>query len=154
EPQPTTKPSTAVLTGRGGIVPPALLAQMVRSGAKVRPVRRPGDKPEPGYRPSAALAEYVRLRDLTCRFPNCDVPAELCDIDHTVPWPFGPTHASNLSCKCRKHHLLKTFWDGWSDRQLPDGTLVWTSPAGRKYVTHPGSRLLIPQWRTATADLS
>ncbi|MGY4708056.1 DUF222 domain-containing protein [Mycolicibacterium sp. CBM1] len=153
EPAPTAMPSTAIVAGRGDIVPPALLAQMAVSGAKVRHLRRPSGEPEPGYRPSAALAEFVRLRDLTCRFPNCDVPAELCDIDHTVPWPWGPTHASNLSCKCRKHHLLKTFWPGWSDRQLPDGTLIWTSPAGKRYVTHPGSRLLIPQWNTATAEL-
>ncbi|HTY28041.1 MAG TPA: DUF222 domain-containing protein [Mycobacterium sp.] len=153
EPEPTAKPGTAVITGRGGIVPPALLAQMIRSGAKVRHLRRPSDKPEPGYRRSAALAEFVRLRDLTCRFPNCDVPAEFCDIDHTIPWPWGPTHPSNLACKCRKHHLLKTFWPGWSDRQLPDGTVVWTTPAGKKYVTVPGSRLLIPQWNTTTAAL-
>jgi hypothetical protein len=78
------------------------------------------------------------------------VPAECCDVDHTVPWPLGATHPSNLSCKCRKHHLLKTFWAGWSDRQLPDGTLIWTSPTGNTYVTHPGSRLLFPQWDTST----
>lgn len=33
----------------------------------------------------------------------------------------------------RCHHLLKTFWTGiggWTDRQLPDGTVIWTSPAG------------------------
>ncbi|TGD89289.1 HNH endonuclease [Mycolicibacterium sp. CH28] len=142
-----------VLTGHGGIVPAPLLAELVRAGAKVRYVRRPGDEPESGYRPSTALDEFVRLRDLTCRFPNCDVPAELCDVDHTIPWPWGKTHASNLSCKCRKHHLLKTFWEGWTDRQLPDGTLIWTSPTGRTYVTRPGSRLLIPQWDTTTAAL-
>ncbi len=153
EPAPSSGPSTSLIAGRGGVVPPALLAQMIRSGAKLRPLRRPGDEPEPGYRPSRALDEFVRLRDVTCRFPNCDVPAERCDVDHTVPWPWGPTHASNLSCKCRKHHLLKTFWEGWSDRQLPDGTLIWTSPAGKRYVTHPGSRLLIPQWETTTAEL-
>ena len=153
EPAPTAGRSTSIIAGRGGIVPPGQLARVIGSGAKVRRMRRPGDEPEPGYRPSTALDEFVRLRDLTCRFPNCDVPAEFCDIDHTVPWPWGPTHASNLSCKCRKHHLLKTFWRGWSDRQLPDGTLIWTSPAGKRYVTHPGSRLLIPQWNTATAQL-
>ena len=29
--------------------------------------------------------------------------------------------------------MLKTFWNGphgWRDRQLPDGTVVWTSPPG------------------------
>ena len=37
--------------------------------------------------------------------------------------------ASNLKCVCREHHLIKTFW-GWQDQQLPDGTLIWTSPSG------------------------
>ncbi len=142
-----------VLTGRGGIVPAPLLAELIRSGAKVRTLRRPGVDPEPGYRPSTALDEFVRLRDLTCRFPNCDVPAEYCDIDHTIAWPWGPTHPSNLKCECRKHHLLKTFWHGWRDRQHPDGTVEWTSPTGRTYLTQPGSRLLVPRWNTTTAAL-
>ena len=71
--------------------------------AKVRPLFNPVDAPpEPGYVPSAKLAEFVRCRDLTCRAPGCDVPASQCDIDHVVPFADGgPTHASNLSCKCR-----------------------------------------------------
>jgi hypothetical protein len=101
-----------------------LLAELIRSGAKVRHVRKPGGDPEPVHRPSTALDEFVRLRDLTCRFPNCDAPAESCDLDHTRPWPRGPTHPSKLKCLCRKHHLLKAFWTGWSDQQLPDGTTV------------------------------
>ncbi|ORB36724.1 hypothetical protein BST41_25275, partial [Mycolicibacterium porcinum] len=40
---------------------------------------------EPGYRPSVALSEFIRWRDLTCRFPGCDAPVQRCDIDHTVP---------------------------------------------------------------------
>jgi hypothetical protein len=27
-------------------------------------------------------------------------------------------------------HLLKTFCSGWNDRQLPDGTVIWTTPTG------------------------
>lgn len=150
---PPAKKATAMLTGRGGIVPTPLLAELIRGGAKVRHVRRPADEPEPGYRPSAALEEFVRFRDLTCRFPNCDVPAEMCDVDHTIPWPLGPTHPSNLKCACRKDHLLKTFWDGWSDRQFPDGTVEWTSPTGKTYVTHPGSQVLFPQWKITTGTL-
>ena len=116
----------------------------------------PPRNPNPAYRPSTELAEFVRMRDLFCRFPGCDVPAELCDIDHSRPWPWGPTHASNLTCKCRQHHLMKTFWTGiggWTDVQLPDGTLIWTSPSGTKYTTKPGSRLFFPGWNTATAAL-
>ena len=56
---------------------------------------------------------------------------------------------SNLKALCRKHHLLKTFWTGiggWADKQLPDGTVVWTAPTGRTYKTLPGSRVFFPAW--------
>ncbi|MBB3601322.1 hypothetical protein FHT40_000955 [Mycolicibacterium sp. BK556] len=157
QPQPETEPKksagSGVSTGNRGIVPAPLLAELIKAGAKVRPLRRPGAEPEPQYRPSTALDEFVRLRDMTCRFPNCDMPAEYCDVDHTIPWPWGPTHASNLACKCRKHHLLKTFWAGWGDEQHPDGTITWTSPMGRTYRTQPGSRFFLPQWNVTTATL-
>ncbi|WP_197417779.1 HNH endonuclease signature motif containing protein, partial [Mycobacterium sp. GA-2829] len=89
----------------------------------------------------------IRCRDLTCRFPYCDVPATRCDIDHAVPWPAGPTAAANLRCLCRKHHLLKTFWigkTGWRDEQFADGTIVWTAPNGHTHTTYPGSAVLFP----------
>lgn len=111
---------------------------------------------EPRYRPSTALAEFIRIRDLTCRFPYCDVPAARCGIDHTVPWPAGPTHASNLACLCRHHHLLKTFHTGaggWSDRQHPDGTIEWTSPTGHLWTTTPGGALFFPQLAKPTGTL-
>lgn len=146
--------ATATLTGRGGIVPTSLLAEFTSRGARVRNIRRPSEQPESGYRPSAALEEFVRFRDLTCRFPQCDVPAEACDIDHTIPWPAGPTHPSNLKCMCRKDHLLKTFWDGWSDVQFPDGTVEWTSPTGEVYATKPGSLILFPRWNITTSPLA
>ena len=155
EPQPVSPPSAAVIL-RGGIVPAPMLAELIRAGAKIRHLRRPADEPEPRYRPSTALDEFVRVRDMTCRFPNCDQPAEVCDVDHAIPWPLGPTHASNLRLACRKHHLLKTFWTGergWTDEQFPDGTIRWTSPTGRVYVTVPGSRLLFPDWDTTTAPV-
>lgn len=145
------QPGSAVITG-GDVVPTPLLAELVRGGAKVRHLRRPSAAAESRYRPSTALDEFVRMRDMTCRFPNCDRPAEHCDIDHAVPWPDGPTHPSLLRCLCRKHHLLRTFWAGWSDVQSPDGTIVWTSPTGHTYTTHPGSRLLFPHWDTGTGE--
>ena len=96
------------------------------------------------------------MRDLTCRFPGCDQPAKFCDVDHTIPYPVGPTHSSNLKCLCRKHHLLKTFWTGtggWADQQLPDGTVIWTAPTGRTCKTLPGSRLFFPGWNTTTGEV-
>ena len=112
--------------------------------------------PEPRYRPSKKLADFVRCRDLTCRFPGCKEPATTCDLDHTIPWPYGPTQASNLKCLCRFHHLLKTFWagtPGWRDRQLPDGTVLWTAPDGRTHTSTPASRLLFPELCTPTAPV-
>lgn len=122
-----------------GPVSPALLRDLATT-AKLKDLVIPPLSPEPGYRPSAALADFVRCRDLTCRFPGCDAPAAVCDIDHTIPYPLGPTHACNLKLLCRFHHLLKTFYAGvagWLDLQLPDGTVVWTSPTGHIYRTEP-----------------
>ena len=140
----------AVIIG-GGMLPAPLLAATLAQTAKIVPIVFPGDSPpEPRYIPSAVLATFVRCRDLTCRFPGCDAPADVCDVDHTIAYPVGPTQAANLKCLCRKHHLLKTF-RGWRDRQLPDATVVWTSPHGQTYTTHPGSRLLFPRLCRPTA---
>jgi hypothetical protein len=130
--------------GVDGLISPELIAELAKS-AKLMPLVHPADAPpEPGYVPSKALADFVRCRDLTCRWPGCDRPAYQCDLDHTIPHAQGgPTHAANLKCYCRTHHLVKTFW-GWRDQQLPDGTLILTSPAGHTYVTTPGSALLFP----------
>lgn len=148
-------PPPASMTA-GGVVPTPLLAQLIRNGAKLVPLRTPCEHDEQQYRPSTALQRFIRCRDLTCRFPGCDAPAEQCDIDHAIAYPAGPTHPSNLRCLCRKHHLLRTFWtgaDGWADRQSPDGSIVWTAPTGRTYVTHPGSRFFLPAWNVTTAEL-
>ncbi|MDT7719780.1 MAG: hypothetical protein QOE94_791 [Mycobacterium sp.] len=147
----------AALITSGGVVPAPLLAELIRGGAKLQPLWHPGDAPpKSGYRPSSALERFVRCRDLTCRFPGCDRPAEFCDVDHTVPYPLGPTHPSNLKCLCRKHHLLKTFWagaNGWRDEQRSDGTVIWIAPTGQRYTTRPGSRLLFPGLCLPTGEL-
>jgi Domain of unknown function (DUF222) len=153
-PAPCHAPPAYVLGA--GVLPAPLLAATLNR-ATIREVRHPGAAPaEPRYTPSRALGEFVRCRDLTCRFPGCDKPAQFCDVDHTVPYPLGPTHPSNLKCLCRFHHLLKTFWNGvrgWRDRQLPDGTVIWTSPTGHTYTTYPGSRHLFPKLCEPTATL-
>ncbi|SBS77615.1 conserved hypothetical protein [uncultured Mycobacterium sp.] len=143
----------AYLLDTGVVIAPELLAELTAT-ARQRPLIIPVDvPPDPSYHPSRALADFVRARDLTCRAPGCDKPATHCDIDHTIPWPFGATHASNLKCLCRDHHLLKTFW-GWKDQQLADGTVIWSLPDGETYVTTPGSALLFPALMTPTAPPS
>jgi len=142
----------------GGQFLPGAIACRATIGATITRIVHPGQAPpEPRYRPSKKLADFVRCRDLTCRFPGCRVPATNCDLDHTIPWPCGPTAASNLKCLCRRHHLLKTFWGGqkgWRDEQFDDGTVVWTAPDGRTHVTTPGSRLLFPELSAPTATVT
>ncbi|MDG5781025.1 HNH endonuclease signature motif containing protein, partial [Mycolicibacterium fortuitum] len=166
------------LPGHG--ILPAESVRDLAGRAKIKPVRLPGDtadagpcgesKPshsgdspeaaeqadnaEPGYRPTAGLSEFIRWRDLTCRFPGCDAPAERCDIDHTAPWPAGPTHPSNTKLYCRAHHLIKTFCPGWSDRQYPDGTVEVTTPTGHTYTTEPHGGALFDDLATPTGNLN
>jgi hypothetical protein len=134
---------------------PAPIAAHAAMHATLTTLIHPGQAPpEPRYRPSKKLAEFVRCRDLHCRFPGCTKPATTTDLDHTIPWPYGPTCASNLACLCREHHLVKTFWPGWSTRQDPDATIVWTDPDGHTSTTYPGSRLLFPELCTPTAEFT
>lgn len=154
---PKTTPSTpfraAVIVG-GRVIPGPLLAELLNTGAAIlAPLPNPCDAAEPRYAPSEKLRRWVKNRDLMCRFRGCNRPAEYADVDHTLPWPAGATHASDLKCLCKIHHLLKTFWvgeDGWSDIQHPDGTITWTAPTGHTYTTKPGSKLLYPDWNTTT----
>ena len=145
------------LPGHGAI--PADAVRDLASRAQLRPLARSADlRAEAHYRPSVALAAFIRARDLCCRFPGCDRPAEFCDIDHTIAYARGgPTHPGNLALLCRAHHLLKTFWvgdNGWQEKQFSNGTIVWTSPSGRTYTTTPGGALFFPQLSEPTEALA
>jgi Domain of unknown function (DUF222) len=139
-----------------GALPASMVTELAKQ-AKLRPVTVPKDLvAEPQYRPSAALTRFIRCRDLTCRWPGCDQPAVACDIDHTVPYPYGPTHPSNNKPYCRIHHLFKTFHAGpagWTEQQLADGTIVWISPRGRTYATQPLGAWFFPQLSVPTEKL-
>ncbi|OBF09941.1 HNH endonuclease signature motif containing protein [Mycobacterium sp. ACS4331] len=150
-PAASARRSPGVIPGiRNGVVPAPLLAGLIAQGAHIRFVGMPDTTPEPRYRPSTALQRFVRARDLTCRWPGCDKPAEAADIDHTTPWPAGATHPSNTKCNCRRHHLIKTFVDGFTDQQSPDGTVVLTTPTGHRYTTTPFGAFLFPGLRVDT----
>ncbi|WP_105035537.1 HNH endonuclease signature motif containing protein [Cryobacterium aureum] len=93
------------------------------------------------FRVPASLKKYLRLRDGTCRFPGCNRSAGHSDLDHTVDKQFGgPTTATNLHFLSPAHHNLKHFSD-WKTVADPDGTLHWTSPAGKHYATDPATRI-------------
>ncbi|MBV9321756.1 MAG: DUF222 domain-containing protein, partial [Mycobacterium sp.] len=134
-------------------------AEQVRAMAATAAVRLADARTTPAdalrYQPSAALERAIRCRDLTCRFPGCSRPASFCDVDHTIPFNNANPNAGgltvwwNLKCLCRLHHRLKTF-GGWRDRQLADGTVIWTSPAGQTYRTAPAGADLFPPLRAPT----
>ncbi|MDT9595412.1 HNH endonuclease, partial [Nocardioides zeae] len=63
----------------------------------------------PSYRIPQRLVEQVQLRHPTCRFPYCNRPARVSDLDHRVEWHSGGRTASdNLVPLCRLHHRAKT----------------------------------------------
>ena len=85
------------------------------------------------YRPTAACEAVVRGVFGTCSWPGCDRAAwksdvdHVCEFNHDSPTEGGATCPCNLNPKCRFHHLLKTFGDGWVDAQFVDADgVIWT----------------------------
>ena len=104
------------------------------------------------YRPPPALRKLIRWRADRCMAPGCGIPANRCEIDHTVAWEHGGTTSlDNLAPLCKGHHTLKHH-GGWQVEQLPDtgGALHWTSPSGRRYLVEPERP--VPVFRPRPAD--
>jgi hypothetical protein len=89
------------------------------------------------YRPPPRVRDLVTIRDQTCRFLTCGMPAAHSDLDHTIPYDHGgPTCPCNLGGGCRTHHQLKQH-PRWRLDQPAPGVFVWTTPAGRTYTVRP-----------------
>lgn len=89
------------------------------------------------YRVPKDLRTWLRVRDGTCRFPNCNRRAGPSELDHTNDWALnGPTNHDNLAHLCPDHHALKTAGT-WKVQQLGGGSLRWTSPGKLHYNTNP-----------------
>jgi hypothetical protein len=89
------------------------------------------DTTELGRHASTRLAEAIKIRAGTCRFPSCTVPADRCDLDHHQPHPYGPTSATNEDPFCRRHHRGKTF--AWLACTRNDHGVDWTLPDAEHY---------------------
>jgi hypothetical protein len=89
---------------------------------------------EDRYVPSRRLKHLLRARNQTCTAPACNTQATHCDIDHTIPYPDGPTCECNTNPKCRRHHRTKQA-PGWQATQPTPGTATWTTPAGRSHTS-------------------
>ncbi len=88
------------------------------------------------YKIPQRTRRWLQTRDGTCRFPGCTRQARFTEIDHTIPWPQGPSEIENLACLCKRHHKLK-HKTGWKVTQIGNGVLIWQSPSGRTYTSHP-----------------
>ena len=93
------------------------------------------------YKPSAALARFVKTRDRTCIFPTCNRSAERCDIEHRQPYRpgvsgGGRTDRTNLRPQCGNHHKVKHA-GGWKLQTTATEPLTWISPLGRRYPAQP-----------------
>jgi hypothetical protein len=82
------------------------------------------------------LAQQVRWRDRTCRFPGCH-STRFTQCHHQRHWPKGGrTDLDNLILLCTHHHTL--LHEGkWTLAGHPDHQLTFTSPAGRAFTTDP-----------------
>jgi hypothetical protein len=83
------------------------------------------------------LEEHVKIRDGSCRFPNCRHPAQTCRADHTTNHADGgPTCSCNAGALCAHHDLVKQSGT-WRMRQPKPGSFEWTDPHGREHTVEP-----------------
>ncbi|MDQ0867180.1 hypothetical protein QF036_004761 [Arthrobacter globiformis] len=134
----TEEPAT--LDGYGPI-PPSMARRLVADGGgsflRVLTDPRDGAPLEIGrtsYRLTKPMRQWLRLRDASCTFPNCNNHSLDNDADHILAWADGgTTGVANLGQPCPKHHRLKhtTAWRPvGATRESPPG---WISPTGRSY---------------------
>jgi len=87
----------------------------------------------PGHDPGVMLRHLAEIRYSTCTGPACRRPAAQADFEHNTPYEAGGrTCLCNGDPKCRHDHRVKQD-PRWHVDQLPDGTIRWTTPAGRQY---------------------
>ena len=96
-------------------------------GPEVHAIEGPGP-----YSPPEKLRNLLRVRHRVCIFPGCTRPARMCELDHTIRHPDGPTCVCNLAPQCKHHHNLKHHAPGWHLTNHANGTLTWTTPTGQR----------------------
>jgi hypothetical protein len=85
-------------------------------------------------RPTTSQRRHVEVRNPTCVFPGCRMPAGQSDLDHEYPW--SETHRTttrHLEPLCRHDHVNR-HERHWRLRQIEPGVYEWTSPLGHRYL--------------------
>jgi hypothetical protein len=88
-------------------------------------------------RPTTRQRRQVEVRNPTCVFPGCRMPAGQSDLDHEHPW--SETHrttARHLEPLCRHDHINR-HGRHWRMRQIEPGVYEWISPLGHRYLNRP-----------------
>ena len=87
--------------------------------------------------PGTLLRRWLQVRDRTCVFPGCRVPAHRSDADHSVEYAAGgPTSDTNVAHACRHDHRLRHD-GGWTVTHTEPGHVSWTSRLGHTYHRQP-----------------
>jgi len=82
------------------------------------------------------LNRLVRLRDRSCRFPNCR-RTRWTQAHHIVHWADGgPTDLNNLITLCGFHHRL-IHEHGWTIHGQPGDKITWHRPDGHAFQPKP-----------------
>jgi hypothetical protein len=82
---------------------------------------------------SDSLWRLLVERDGGCRWPGCEIDAEMCDAHHAVHWSDrGETEQENLALMCWFHHHT-LHEQRWSLEPLGAGHFVLKSPTGQMY---------------------
>ena len=91
----------------------------------------------PGHDPGVMLRHLAEIRYATCTGPACRRPAAQSDFEHNIAYEAGGRSClCNGDPKCRHDHRVKQH-PRWQVDRLPDGTVRWTTPAGRQYTKEP-----------------
>lgn len=127
----------------GGVVIPAELSRLIGEDKRstlyrmvTDPVGRFVELSTDRYAPTEPLSRSVTARDPECIFPGCRRPATVCEIDHRIRWPLGPTALWCLQPLCELHHKVKHS-KGWRVVREDDGSYTWTSRFGTVLRTPP-----------------
>ena len=120
----------------GGVVMPAELSRLIGQDPKstlfrmvTDPIGRFVELSTDRYAPTDPQCRSVTARDPECIFPGCKRPATICEIDHRIAWPGGPTALWCLQPLCELHHKVKHS-KGWRVVREEDGSYTWTSRFG------------------------
>ncbi|GAB95349.1 hypothetical protein KILIM_019_00010, partial [Kineosphaera limosa NBRC 100340] len=96
------------------------------------------------------LVTALELRDKTCTYPGCRIPAAWTDKHHLIHWANGgPTTEWNMACVCRHHHTV-IHRHGHIGKVTPNG-VEWTRADGTPIGNHPRHNDTSPtttQWTT------